>query len=902
MFLRYFILLIFTGLSIQMTAQVELPEDFYEIVVNDGWDFPAGLTFDDTGRIFVWEKAGLVYVVDTAGIRFPEPLLDISEEVSNYKDLGMLGFALDPDFLDNGHFYTMYVVDGHHLRYYGTTEYHPDSSINTSATIGRLTRFTADTNNNFETLIPDSRKVLIGESATTGIPIMHEVHATGALLFATDGMLLASMGDGTTREGNFATQGVQEGILKPKENIGPYRSQLIDSHSGKILRVNPKTGDGVPSNPFYDADAPRSPRSRVWALGFRNPYRMTLRPETGSHFEADGQPGTLYVSDVGAGGWEEINVVTEAGQNFGWPLYEGLYDNWGQAQYRTQNQDAPNPLFDNNTCPQEFFDFQHLLIHESLNDAVFPNPCDNNQMIPDNDYLFMHRRAAISYNNNNWNGPTRTITPGFDDEGNASEISVLDNANPIESDTFTGVASIMGTFYTGSSFPEEYQNALYSTDYSGWIRRFYFDDNQELTHVAPFAQGLDKIIHLEMNPHDGCLYYFTWETKLFKICYGGNPPPIAVAKADVYYGASPLTVHFDASASFDPNELPVSYSWDFGNGDTNDSPNPIREFTAPDDSPYSFTVTLTVTDSLGASSSDDIIISLNNTPPQVKITSFDNGDTYPLSGYTLMSLIAEVSDNEHAESELTYEWQTFLHHGDHFHTDPIDNAPKTSTRISPLGCGDEIYYHEIRLKVTDPAGLSAEDNGFLYPNCNPPFFELEDLNARPDDQKIMLDWATLTENGAAYFDIYRSEGDFNFIQIGTKDAIGNPATKTIYEFEAAQPLNGTNAYRLKIYDSDGNYEYSKIVSAEFPVPAPLPNFLLYPNPTNDLIYLNYTDINELATFALYNHLGQKIYKSTWRTSGPANYTISIKDYQPGVYIYVLDDGNTSQAGKLVVEP
>ncbi len=913
--IKKYILLFLLFISAKfLFAQIQLPDDFYETTVSSGWDAPVGFEVDETGQMYVSEKPGRLHVVDTNGVKLSEPLLDIREEVASYIDLGMLGFVLDPDFRSNGYFYVLYVVDGHHLRNFGTPEYDPNISTENVATIGRVTRFQADAATNFTSLVPDSRKVLIGESMSTGIPVMHLSHSLGTLLFGTDGTLLVSTGDGTTffghytgtanaqqnpEQDSYAIQGLADGILTPKEDIGAFRSQLIDSHNGKVLRINPETGDGIASNPFFDANAPRAPRSRVWALGFRNAYRMTLRPETGSHFEADANPGVLYIGDVGRGSWEELNVATQGGLNFGWPLFEGMNNEWDFYNKKIQNQDAPNPLYDGNACADEFIDFQDLTIQATLNDALFPNPCDNNQFIPDGDYLFVHTRASLSYANiNNPFIMTDTYTPAYDDMGNALALSLIADDSPIESDTFSGFANLGGTFYTGDKFPEDYREPMYVLDYSGWIKRFYYNENQELTRIEPFAENAGRVLHLAVNPHDGCLYYFrNQEDKMYKICYGGNPPPVAVAEANVYYGASPLTVDFDGSASFDPNGLPLSFSWNFDDGTVVEGINPSHEFVAPDSNPYSFNVELTVTDSLGAVGTDAFIISLNNTPPQVDITSFEDGDTYPISGTTLLPLIAEVIDNEHTESELSYEWQTILHHNTHFHTDPINTAAQTSTLISPLGCSDENYYYEIKLRVTDAAGLTGEDSGFLFPNCNPPFFEMGDFWATDSEGKVTLDWTTLMENNTAYFEVHRSIGDFNFSPIGTVDAIGNSDLVNNYQFIDTQPMIGVNAYRLKIFDNDGNYEYSKIVYVEY---NNLPDLHVFPNPTRDFVNFSFNNVNEQATFSLYNYLGQRMYENTQTIEGKWEFTLSLINYPAGVYIYSMDDGDEVKTGKLVV--
>jgi|AntRauTorckE5430_2_1112549.scaffolds.fasta_scaffold19093_2 hypothetical protein len=64
-----FLLLIAGGLGAQ-----ELPEDFYDITYLTELDNPMGLTFDENGRMYVWEKKGVVRVADTAGNVYPEPL------------------------------------------------------------------------------------------------------------------------------------------------------------------------------------------------------------------------------------------------------------------------------------------------------------------------------------------------------------------------------------------------------------------------------------------------------------------------------------------------------------------------------------------------------------------------------------------------------------------------------------------------------------------------------------------------------------------------------------------------------------------------------------------------------------------------------------------------------------
>lgn len=86
--------------------------------------------------------------------------------------------------------------------------------------------------------------------------------------------------------------------------------------------------------------------------------------------------------------------------------------------------------------------------------------------------------------------------------------------------------------------------------------------------------------------------------------------PVIIAKPSK--GVSPLTVHFYGTKSRSLQGRITTYSWDFGDGDTSRSPNPVNTFYSTSFGAKYFTVTLTVYDDKGNSATESTVIGVLN--------------------------------------------------------------------------------------------------------------------------------------------------------------------------------------------------------------------------------------------------------------------------------------------------
>ncbi len=289
---------------------LDLPRGFEQEAVANGLTKPTSFAFAPDGRIFVAEKAGIVRVIDGNGLQ-SQPWLDISGKVNTFFDRGLDGIAVDPRWPSAPYIYLAYSYDPPEAK-----GHNPEG-----ARVSRVVRVTASGNLNVGD--PGSELILLGTNSRFEfigdpdrgdhapytcqngdgsyvrdcVPNEGNSHMISQIGFGPDGALYISSGDGI----NY--------------NYANLRAQSVDSLAGKILRINPTNGNGYANNPFYNGD-PGSNRSKVFALGVRNPWRFTFQPGTGA----------LFVADVGNNKWEEINRVP-AGANLGWPCFEGRTEN-----------------------------------------------------------------------------------------------------------------------------------------------------------------------------------------------------------------------------------------------------------------------------------------------------------------------------------------------------------------------------------------------------------------------------------------------------------------------------------------------------------------------------------------------------------------------------------------------
>jgi len=157
-------------------------------------------------------------------------------------------------------------------------------------------------------------------------------------------------------------------------------------------------------------------------------------------------------------------------------------------------------------------------------------------------------------------------------------------------------------------------NATESYDPDGTIVSYSWDfgDGNTATGVTVshgYADNGSYVVTLTVTDNDGATDIIT-ATKTVK-----NRPPVANFTEPAHTVYSSENIHFDASESHDPDGTIVSYSWDFGDGNTATGVSVSHSYAASGE----YTVTLTVTDDDGAT---DIITATKTVKNRAPVASF----------------------------------------------------------------------------------------------------------------------------------------------------------------------------------------------------------------------------------------------------------------------------------------
>jgi glucose/arabinose dehydrogenase len=310
-----------------------------------GWQvvdaFP-NLRFQDPLMLLAPPMGNRLYVIGREGtvesfyndpaVATKTMILDLRSQCQGWDDSGLLGMAFHPEFgrphsPNRGYFYLWYNYSDHPTAGPGR----PNSNIPTR---DRLSRFT----------IPDGSSVADPKSELVLIDQYDRDlwHNGGGIFFGPDGFLYLSLGDegvGNDVLGNAqrVDHSLFSGVIRIDVDQDPRRSH-------PILR---QPANGKTAHYFIPDDNPWSGRAdtleEFYAIGLRNPHRMTLDPLTHA----------VLAADVGQDTWEEVDIIEKRG-NYQWSYMEGFHNGPRPKPDKILGQEKP-PIYeyghtDGNNC------------------------------------------------------------------------------------------------------------------------------------------------------------------------------------------------------------------------------------------------------------------------------------------------------------------------------------------------------------------------------------------------------------------------------------------------------------------------------------------------------------------------------------------------------------------------
>ncbi|HXX61494.1 MAG TPA: cell wall-binding repeat-containing protein [Candidatus Sulfotelmatobacter sp.] len=719
--------------TVSPDATTTAADGFVDTAVFTGLDHPTVVRFAANGVVFVAEKGGQIVDYTSVASDTPHLFADLSAEVDDYWDRGLLGMALAPDFPSDPSVYVMYTYDHDPVHDLGNPDWDapaqwndacpgtqvldppappyytgPGSTTDGCPAQGRIARLTAASDGNGGYVSTGPETVLLTDDCQ-----QFPSHSVGNLAFGPDGYLYASMGEGSSflnpgaggeDYGQYGgTQADQAGHVytpanpcgdpttavgtapsAPTAEGGALRAQSVRRTdgptvlNGTLMRLQ-TNGAGAPGNPY--AASPDANAKRILAYGFRNPFRFAFKPGSTD----------VWVGDVGYNSWEEVDRVsvpdTKTTANYGWPCVEG---NQQDTYYTDTTLDlcSPQPT---SVAPYTVYNHGACVPSGSACHTTSPSP------------------------------------PGPCDWQDGSVISAV-------------------AFYEGATYPSAFHGALFFGDHSRdciWAMQpgaNGLPDPTKIVTVLSGAAGANCIacpVDLEAGPNGDMFYVDHDGGRIDEISYG---VPEAVISSDVTYGAAPLTVHFDGSGS-ETSAPPLTYSWDLdGDGTFGDSTSATPTKVYADGT---YHVRLRVTDANGVSNtSAPLTIAAGDTPPTASITLIDgspppaqptldtNGDPPPIQPagvppfYSVgqdISFAGSASDNEQGTlPAAALSWDVHIYHCPQAgcHTHELQSFAGVASGHFSAPQHDYPSLLEITLTATDDHDLQDTTTVYLYPKAH----------------------------------------------------------------------------------------------------------------------------------------------------------------------------------------
>ncbi|MFH9176696.1 lectin [Streptomyces albogriseolus] len=556
-------------------------------------------------------------------------------DVYSHDEEGLQGVAVDPGFAANRFVYLYYAPK---LDTPAGDAPSDGSAADFAAFDGvnRLSRFVLRPDGTLDTA---SERKILDVPASRGLCC----HVGGDIDFDADGNLYLSTGDDTNP---FASDGYTPIDERASRNPA-YDAQRSAGNTndlrGKILRIKVQA-DGSYTVPPGNLFPPGTGRTRpeIYAMGFRNPFRMSVDQATGTVYVGDYGPdaGTASPSR-GPAGQVEFNRITRAG-NYGWPYCTGRNDAYVDHDFATGSSGA---RFDcsapRNTSPR----------NTGLTDLPPAQP------------------AWIPYDGGS--------VPEF---GTGSESPMGGPVYRYDADSASDV-----------KFPEEYDGDFFAGEFGRrWIKRLETGGDGTVQSINAFPWNGTQVMDMAFGP-DGALYVLDYGTGYFNGDHNsalyriehvtGGRAPVAQATADITSGVAPLEVAFSSAGTTDPDGDTLSYAWTFGDGATSTAADPSHTYTANGQ----YTATVKVTDPSGRSATASVRITVGNTAPTVRIDTPADGRIYDFGA--AIPFRVTVTDPEDGAVDCSRVKVTFvIGHDSHGH--PQTSATGCTGTLRTLADGE----------------------------------------------------------------------------------------------------------------------------------------------------------------------------------------------------------------------